>query len=493
MGTTAGAVASGHIRVSESAAALLRAGGNAFDAAVAAGFAASVAEPMFTSLGGGGFLLARDAAGRETLFDFFTDNPGRGVPPDETHTPHFVPMTVRFPAQDQVFNIGLGAVATPGTLAGLLHVHAKCGRLALEEVLAPAIALAREGVVLNEHQAYVTALLEPINTLTDRGTSLYAPGGRTPSVGDRLVNPDLAAFLERLPGEGAAALYGGDLAHAIEAEMRGSGGLLTAADLAAYRVIEREPLALERGGCRVLTNPPPALGGELLVFALALLDTLPTPAWEDPQRATQLLDVMREVERLRAAGASLDVADAVRRLSTGGTTHMSVVDSEGNAASLSLSNGEGSGYVAPGTGIQLNNMLGEDDLHPGGFHTAPPGERIASMMAPTLVLEGGTPRLALGSGGSKRIRSAILQVLVAALDHGRPLDESVETSRLHWDGDAAQVEPGFGAACEEALAGRATLNRWPERNLYFGGVHAVARAVEAAADPRREGAALVIR
>ncbi len=491
MGVTPGAVASGHITVSEAAAALLRAGGNAFDAAVAAGFAASVAEPMFTSLGGGGFLLARTGAGRETLYDFFADTPGRGM---ATRTPHFVPMTVSFPAQDQVFNVGLGSAATPGTLAGLLHVHAACGRTALEDVLAPAIGLARDGVVLNDHQAYVTALLEPINTLTDRAAALYAPGGHSPAVGERVRNPDLAAFLERLPREGAGALYAGDVAQVIEAEMRGGGGLLTAADLAAYRVIEREPLAAHRGGHRVLTNPPPASGGALLAFALAILDTLPTPKWDDPSRVQQLLGVMREVERRREAGAALDVADAARRVqSSGGTTHVSVVDGEGNAASLSLSNGEGSGYVAPGTGVQLNNMLGEDDLHPDGFHSAPPGQRIASMMAPTIVLEGDAPRLAVGSGGSKRIRSAILQVLVAALDHGLPLAECVEAPRLHWDGEAVQVEPGLGAACEAALADHAAVNLWPDHNLYFGGVHAVGRTGEAAADPRREGAGLVIR
>jgi gamma-glutamyltranspeptidase/glutathione hydrolase len=492
MAATSGAVASGHDRVSEAAATLLRGGGNAFDAAVAAGFAASAAEPMFTSLGGGGFLLARTVAGREVLYDFFADTPGRGAGAFE---PHFIPMTVRFPAQDQVFNIGLGSAAVPGTLAGLLHVQRALGRAELEDVLDPAVHLAREGVVLNEHQAYTLGLLEPINTLNDRAAALYAPAGRTPGVGERLRNPDLAGFLERLPAEGAGALYAGAAACSVEEEMRDGGGLLRAADFAAYHVIERAPLAFARGGRRILTNPPPALGGELLAFALALLEALPLPQWDAEERVVQLVAAMQEVERRRESGEALDVTDAAKRVrrATGGTTHISVVDAEGNAASLSLSNGEGSGYVVPGTGIQLNNMLGEDDLHPDGFHSAPPGERIASMMAPTLVLEGHVPRLALGSGGSKRIRSAILQVLVAALDHGRSLAESVEAPRAHWDGVCVQLEPGFGAAAETALARRYPANVWPERNLYFGGVHVVARADEAAADPRRQGGSIVIR
>jgi len=485
---TRGAVASGHPCVSEAAAELLRAGGNAFDAAVAAGFAAAAAEPMFTSLGGGGFLLARTAAGRETLFDFFADTPGRGA---GTCEPHFVPMTVRFPAQDQLFNIGLGSVAVPGTLAGLLHVHEALGRRALADAIAPTVRLAREGVVQIAHQAYALKLLEPIHTLTRRCARLYDPGGRTPEEGERLANPALADLLERLPAEGAAAFYAGDVARGVEEEMREGGGLLTAADLAAYRVIERRPLLADHAGRRVLTNPPPARGGALLAFSLGVHAALPKPDWDASDRVLALVEVMREVERRREGGLPLDAADAARRAS-GGTTHVSVIDAEGNAASLSLSNGEGSGYVAPGTGILLNNMLGEDDLHPDGFHVSPPGERIASGMAPTLVLEDGAPRFALGSGGSKRIRTAIAQVLLASLDHGLPLRECVEAPRLHWDGECVQLEPGFPKAAVAALEARYPVNAWPERNLYFGGVHAVAGPGEAAADPRRDGATAVV-
>jgi gamma-glutamyltranspeptidase/glutathione hydrolase len=483
MAATAGAVASGHPCVSEAAAELLRAGGNAFDAAVAAGFAGAAAEPMFTSLGGGGFLLAHTAAGREVLFDFFADTPGRGA---DVREPHFEPMTVRFPAQDQAFNIGLGSVAVPGTLAGLLHVHAALGRRDLVQTIAPAVRLAREGVVQNEHQAYALKLLEPIHTLTRRSARLYDPEGRPPEVGERLANPDLADLLERLPAEGADVLYTGDAARTLEEEMREGRGLLTAADLAAYRVVERTPLAFTHGGRRVLTNPPPARGGALLAFSLSVHAALPTPSWDAPERALQLVAVMREVERRLEAGEPLDAGAAARRAS-GGTTHVSVVDAEGNAASLSLSNGEGSGYVAPGTGILLNNMLGEDDLHPEGIHVSPPGERIASGMAPTLVIEAGAPRLALGSGGSKRIRTAIAQVLLAALDHGLPLRTCVDAPRLHWDGERVQLEPGFDPAAVAALEARYPVNAWSERNLYFGGVHAVARADEPAADPRRDG------
>ena len=170
-------VASGHPEVTAAASVILGAGGNAFDAAVAAGFAAAVAEPALTSLGGGGFLLARAASGQTTLFDFFVDTPGRRLPARRLE-PHFLPVTVRFPASEQEFNVGLGSVATPGALRGYLHVHRRLGRLPLAEVLAPAARLAREGLPITAKQAYFLDLLTPIMTLTTAGRALYQPEGR---------------------------------------------------------------------------------------------------------------------------------------------------------------------------------------------------------------------------------------------------------------------------------------------------------------------------
>ena len=184
-----GIVAAGHPLTCAAAAGILRAGGNAFDAALAAGFAASLTEPMLTSLGGGGFLLAHPADGEGILIDFFSDAPGRGRPDLE---PHLLPMTVSFSGTEQVFNIGFGSVAVPGTLAGLLHCHSRFARLPLADIVAPAVRLAREGVTLNAQQAYALGLLVPIHALTERGRALYSPEGRTPCEGERLVNPELA-------------------------------------------------------------------------------------------------------------------------------------------------------------------------------------------------------------------------------------------------------------------------------------------------------------
>jgi gamma-glutamyltranspeptidase/glutathione hydrolase len=488
-----GTVAAGHPSVCEAAELILRAGGNAFDAIVAAGFASSIAEPVLTSLGGGGFLLARTAAGRATLFDFFADTPGLDSPARAAAgdaplgpelEPHFVPVTVNFPGGDQVFNTGLGSAAVPGTLKGLLQVHDELGRSPLREVVAPAVALAREGVRVNFHQAYFLSLVEPMMTLTPAARALYAPSGSILTEGDLLTNADLASFLEALPDGAARELYEGGLALRVAREMEEGQGLLTAADLAGYRVHARPPLEARYRDHVLLTNPPPSFGGSLLALALELLERKHFRGARPgaPEHGVALLGAMQEVEarrdEQRSAGPSF----------TRGTTHVSICDAEGNAASMTNSNGEGSGYIVPGTGIMLNNMLGEDDLHPDGFHASPPGQRVASMMSPSILLHGdGRVRAVLGSGGSKRIRTALLQTIGLIVDFDLGLRDAVEHPRLHWDGECVQLEPGLPGATIERLRAQAEVNEWPRPDVYFGGVHAVTPSLEAVGDPRRGG------
>ena len=476
---TTGLVAAGHPQVCDAAAQVLASGGNAFDAAVAAGFAGAVAEPLLTSLGGGGFLLAGTAAGEQVLFDFFVDTPGLGLPAARPE-PSFHLITVHFPASDQDFNVGTGAVAVPGCLAGYLHVHERLGRLPLADVVAPAVRLAADGVVLTEMQAYLVQLLWPILERSEGGRRIYAPEGEPAGVGERLVHADLADFLTRLgAGDRGATFYSGALAEQIAADMAADGGLVTVEDLARYDVVEREPLAVDYRGHRVLTNPPPSFGGSLIALGLSLLEAEgPLPERGSPEHARALVDSMIETDRRRGA--------------TSGTTHVSVADGEGNVASMTTSNGEGSGYVVPGTGVMLNNMLGEDDLHPQGFHAAPPGERVASMMSPTLVTRGDDVRLVVGSGGSKRIRTTLIQVVSALVDHDVSVEEAIESPRLHWDGEMVQAEPGWSPAALAALRERWPVNEWSERNLYFGGAHAVVPGEAGAGDPRRGGAWLAV-
>ncbi len=459
---------------------MLSAGGNAFDAIVAGGFAASLAEAGLTSLGGGGYCLARTAQGHATLFDFFVDMPGRGRRSQEP--PRMDAVTLRFGEADQHFHIGLGSCAVPGVLRGLVHLHERLGRLPLAEVLAPTVTLAREGFTLDRFQAYTLGILEGINASTERCAELFAPGGKALQAGERLVSRDLADFLEVLAVEGDRCFYEGEVAQALAAEMEAGGGLITAADLAAYRVIEREPLSIDYRGRTLLTNTEPSLGGPLIGESLRLLSQAPLAAGGHgtPEHLVRMVQVQQQVDTLRA------------RATSKGTTHLSVTDAEGAAAAMSLSNGEGSGSIVPGTGIMLSNMLGEDDLVPEGFGERPPGERVASMMAPSILLEDGRPRLVFGTGGSKRIRMALVHVLSEVVDFGLAVDAAVERPRIFWDGETVQLEPGYDAATVAALAERWNVFEWAAPHLYFGGVHAIDPEWGGWGDSRRDGCALSV-
>jgi gamma-glutamyltranspeptidase / glutathione hydrolase len=483
--------AGGHPATVAAAMETLVAGGNAFDAVVAAGFASAVAEPTLTGLAGGGFLLARTAEGDEVVFDFFVDTPGLGresVPePDDLD---FEAVTIRYRGATQDFHVGMGSVAVPGCLAGLLHAHRRLGRLDLDQVVAPARRLAAEGVPLNAQQAHLVHLLSPIMTRTPAAAAIFTPSGRLPEVGDRLANPELEAFLAGLDERGFAAP---ETVKATTAAMTSAGGILTATDLESYRVVERRPLEVTWRGHRLLTNPPPAFGGELVALGLTLLEERAGPApatFGSAGHALALATAMIDADRVRAAGTVGE--ELARWRSTGGTTHISVADDEGAVAAMTTSNGEGCGWIIPGTGVMANNMLGEDDLHPGGFHAAAPGHRVASMMAPSIVVApNGVAELVVGSGGSKRIRTALVQVVSAVIDHRRPLREAVEMPRLHWDGERIQAEPGWAEEAVHALRERWEVNDWDRPDLYFGGVHAVVPGRAAAGDPRRGGAELL--
>jgi gamma-glutamyltranspeptidase/glutathione hydrolase len=494
-------VATGHPLVSAAATEILKEGGNAFDAAVAAGFAGVITEPALTSLGGGGFLLARTLtpAGKsdEILFDFFVDTPGLGLDTSELE-PHFFPVTVHFPGSDQDFNVGLGSVAVPGNLKGFLHVHKRLGRIPLKKVLQPAVKLARDGVTINDSQACFLKLLTPIMTLTETGRKFYQKNGNFISSGDHLHNQELADFLEQLPDDMGKSFYQGKLSEAIDHDMREGQGLLTAEDLAAYRVIERKPLETDYRGRTLLTNPPPSLGGTLISLALQLLSTqtMRHISSGSPEHLSLLGKIFEEVENLRQKAITEEMikksGDKIRLWSKG-TTHLSIADAEGNVASMTTSNGEGSGYFVPGTGIMLNNMMGEDDLHPEGFHASPPGQRVASMMSPSVLLRDGLPELVLGSGGSKRIRTAITQVINQVVDFGFAVQQAVEAPRIHWDCEKMQVEPGLPDETIEKLRSIWDTNVWPGHDMYFGGVHAVVPGHSGAGDHRRGGSAGIVR
>lgn len=496
-------VASGHKLTSATAAAILQEGGNAFDAIVAAGFAAAVVEPTLTSLGGGGLLLGHNAkAGRDLFFDFFVDTPGRGLD-DNSLEPHFFPVTIKFPGSDQIFNIGFGSAAVPGVLKGLLHIQKRLGRMSLKDVIAPSVELARMHTI-NKPQGNFLQLLHPIMTLTAAGRELYQPGGVYLQVGDPMKNENMADFLEQVIVDEGESFYRGEIAAQIEEDMKNGQGLLTREDLASYEVKELKPLKLKYRGMDFYTSPPPSMGGTLIALSLSLLSKEGRPAfeWGSPTQLLNTVGLMREVEKVRESGVStlealeaflndpercLPAVEAIRMFSRG-TTHISVADKDGNCAAMTCSNGEGSGYFAPGTGVMINNMMGEDDLHPDGFHSSPPGQRVGSMMSPSMLVKDGEVKLVIGSGGSKRIRPAISQVLSQVVDFERSLQDAVDAPRLYWDGDCVQIEPGFSEESLAALKKTMTINVWDDFDMFFGGVHAVIPGLEGAGDSRRGGA-----
>lgn len=436
-----GAVAAGHPLTAEAGANVLRAGGNAVDACIGAAFTSWVCESMLTGPGGGAFLLAGGV-----VFDGFV-----AVPRARSEA-ELIELAVDFDGETaQHFRTGAGAVAVPGTALALEAAHARFGSVAWGELVEPAARLARSGVVLTETQAYLHAILDPLLRHSPEGDAFY--GRRLLRAGDRLVPGELADTLDLIAADGARVLYDGELARAIVAHVP-----LSLDDLAAYHVVEREPLVVSYREHDVLIAP--SMGGELIGVGL---------------RALAGGDV------LHAMGAM----EAARIPAAGGTTHISVVDANGDTASLSTSLGSGSGVVVPGTGIHLNNMLGEADL----VAHAQPGERLTSMMAPSLVLKDGRPRLVLGSAGSERLRGAVLQVVVNVVARGMDVEAAVDAPRLHLADGIVHVEPGIEYEGENVV-------RWREKNLYFGGVSAVeVRAdgtLAAAGDPRRGGAGMVV-
>ncbi len=310
-------------------------------------------------------------------------------------------------------------------------------------------------------------------------------------------------------------MHDGPLAGALVAYMEEAGGYVTAEDLRAYRIIDRDPLGLRYRGVTVLTNPPPSSGGALIAAALAAMEEGPPPDGEEAHylavtRAGRAANALRDddfladlheedcMERLwaRRTAAGDDPGDPETRKPAGSTTHVSAIDADGGMASLSSSNGSGSGVVLPGTGILLNNMMGEEDLNPGGFGRVVPGTRMTSMMAPSLLLRDGEPVIALGSAGSNRLRSAILQTVVSMVDGGLAAGPAVRRPRVHPEGDGVDVEGGVPDGAVRALeAGGHRLRRWGDVNLFFGGVSAVARGdggLQGAGDPRRGGAAAAL-
>jgi len=489
-----GVIAAGNTHTARAATEILTAGGNAFDAAAAAALMTFIAESTLTSAAGGGFLLAHTATGKSTLYDFFVQTPKQKRAANELE---FYPIHIDFGDARQEFHIGLGAAAVSGCLRGIWDVQKELGKLPMKEVIRPAVEAARNGLEVTPFMQHCMDLVSPIQQESPRGREIYFRKGKLIQPGDTHKMPQYADLLENLEREGISLFYEGEVAQKIVKECQERGGHLQMNDFRDFKTLRRNPLAVPFRNYELLTNPLPSAGGSLIAFMLRLLEKQQFRPEEfgSARHLNVLAEAMRQAHRARIQdfnhhireGHDVDrlLDDEYLRsyhqtlreltLKIGSTTHFTVADDEGNVASVTTSVGEGCGYMIPGTDIMLNNMLGEEDLNPDGFHQWATDIRMTSMMAPTMILQDGKPKIALGSGGANRIRTAIPQVIFNHLALGMAGKEAVSASRMHWEEGVLDCEPGFSdTSLRHLLQPKGErLAVWAKQGMFFGGTHSI--------------------
>jgi len=484
-------------------------GGNAIDAALASAFVTLATEPGIVSLAGGAYVAVWPAGDAPVVVDGNVEMPGRGGDPDrlgggirELSTDYGGGVTMY---------VGPGSVATPGIVPAFAVAAERYAVLPWARLVAPAVEAAR-GYPLGAAAArYLGHVADSLFAEDDEARRLVeGPGGAAPQAGQPCTNDLLVETLARLADEGPALFADGDVGRALVEAMGDQGGLITADDLAAYEPAVRTAHRLAVGDWEVATNPPPAVGGPMLALMLGELARRPPHwTWDDA------IEIQRRVLGYRASVHDLspdleaDGLDLLARIGDRGldalhgsssTAHVSAVDSEGNACAVTMSSGYSAGLCIPGTGVLLNNTLGEIELNRRGLHALRPGTRLASNMAPTTGrtrggADGDGRALAIGSPGADRITTALMLVLGQGCLHGRDLGEAIAAPRLHLrlQDDRFVVEHERDAAIAAAVA-RAGLpaHEYPEPHMYFGGVGAALETPDgdllAAGDGRREAA-----
>lgn len=499
-------VASGSQLSADAGAEIADAGGNAVDAAIAAVLVSMCTDPGVIAPGAGAFLTIWPGDGDAVVVDAYAEMPGRGLPMDRFGNGG-IEVWLEYGGGVATI-VGPGSIAVPGALAGFALAVERYGSMPWREILQPSIRAAREGFPLSGAAAQYLAYAHELIFGWDEASRrvLHHDDGTAVGEGEIITMPELAATLEALAAEGIDVLYRGELGAVIADDVLARGGLLTRADLEAYEPIVREPVTVDLDEWRVVTNPPPAVGGACLAAMLLLVEGHDFSDWTAAETET-LVRVQRAVMTYRSR--RLDPFDADRAteaarllelagmgdlhgiVSAPSTVHTSAVDSDGTGCSITVSAGYGSGMMASGTGFWLNNSLGEVELHPEGFHGVPTGTRLVSNMAPTVARGRDGEVLAIGSPGADRITTALTSVLLNFIHLGMSLREAVAHPRVH--AEIFGGEPRI--ACEPGIAARAfddfTLRRFPDISMYFGGVQAalwdpVAGPFEAA-DPRRAG------
>ncbi len=486
-------------------------GGNAVDAAVASALATMVTELGLVSLSAGGFVAVQPADGDPETVDGWVEMPGRGLTHERFHQALWQVDTPY--AGGTRMTIGPGSVATPGALKALDLVWRRHGSLPWPRLVEPALEASRGFPHGSASYYYLSYVGEPIfGWHPESRAVVHGPDGRIIPVGGQVVVPHLTDTLRQVAEQGADALYVGDLARAVADHLTAAGGILTRADLAAYRAVVRPPLIVDTGGWRLATNPPPAAGGVAVAAMLALLDGHPEGStWSAEElrhlaRAQAyvlgagLADPDSEDERTAVAQDLLSrIAEDRQALTSPSTATVAAVDATGGACAITVSSGYGSGVTVPGTGLALNNCLGEQELLSAGPHSLAPGTRLSSNMAPTAGRRGSDGAvLALGSPGSDRIPTAVAQVLALFVTGGLDLHTAIAHPRMH-----VRVRPHEQPAVlldhEEDLAVSSDVGlptrSMPPHSMYFGGVNAAlwtpGLGLVASGDPRRAGAVAV--
>ena len=484
---TSVAVASISPIAAEAGARVADRGGNAADAAVAAALVSAISAPGMCSLGGAGFALIAPAAGDSEAIDGGFEMPGRGLEPGDLGGGRIDAHLEYAGGVDTT--VGPGSVATPGALALCGLVADRHGRLEWADLVEPAIDVASRGFPLPAAaRDYLTFAHEAVfGWNEDSHAALHDGGGRLLPAGATVRIAHLETSLRLIANEGPGVFYDGSLGHAIADYIRGEGGALGRADLAAYRPTVRPPIETTHGAWHVLTNPAPAVGGVVLAAMLGLLEGHApyggrwTDAWAARLASVQAavlefrraeLDASDELELAAARLLRAVEAGTLRVVDAPSTVHTSAVDGDGLACAITLSDGYGSGAMAPGTGIWLNNALGEPELNPHGYHGWPVGHRLVSNMAPTVAYRPGGPVLAIGSPGADRITTSLVQVLTNHLDLGMTLQAAVDHPRLHVElvGRERRValEPGLPTGALPF-----PTRTFDADSMFFGGVAAV--------------------
>ncbi len=485
------AIAAGHDATADTALEILKSGGNAFDAAIAAMMTAFIAEPGMASGGGGAFANVRKADGTCLIFDFFSQTPRQKRP---LHEVDFFPIEVDFGTTIEVFHVGKGSTAVPGSIAGLFALHEHLGTIPMNRLVEIPIQYAQEGVVINNFQYYDYQLLENIFRIDPKAQPIYFRDGVLKNIGESIKMPGLANFLEFMAVDGAAAFYKGEIAAKIVNDYSEGGGYLTQEDFDNYQVIIREPLAFKYKGNTILTNPFPSIGGKLIAHGMHYLEE--EPMFGECLGNEHLKRLNRVLHKTDALGKySHDLKSSLNSIFNknkkhGSTSHFNIVDKWGNAISVTMTIGEGSGYFVENTDIQLNNMLGEAALLPSGFHSWDLDTRLSSMMAPTIVLDQDqNVEIVTGSAGASRIASAITQLLHYLIDYKLSVEQAINLPRVHLEHGVFNVEHGFKHDLK-ASSFKDELKEWKNKSLFFGGAHSILNrkgSLYASGDDRRDG------